>query len=99
MTDAARLARIIFGHIVEPGHRDLGELVRRFGAVETLELASGDWTYRCDGPVRALVELARGRGKNLSPGSIGAATAATIAAMLNSSRAGGTAQPVLGGST
>lgn len=87
------------GMLMAEFDRDCCEIRHGSGAVETLELASGDWTYRCDGPVRALVELARGRGKNLSPGSIGAATAATIAAMLNSSRAGGTAQPVLGGST
>ncbi|HEV7274702.1 MAG TPA: Gfo/Idh/MocA family oxidoreductase [Devosiaceae bacterium] len=78
--------------------RDSCEIRHSKGDVEKLELASGDWTYRCDGPVRSLVELARGRGKNLSPGSIGATTAATIAALLASSRAGGSAQPVAGGS-
>ena len=29
-----RLARIALGHLVEPGNRDLGELVDRVGAVE-----------------------------------------------------------------
>jgi DNA processing protein len=31
-----RLARVAFGHLVEPGRRDLGELIRRHGPVEAL---------------------------------------------------------------
>ncbi len=75
--------------------RDWCEIRRNDGAVERLELAAGDWAYNCLGPVNALVDLALGQGSNLAPGHIGAATTATIAAMLASARAGGTPQPVL----
>jgi predicted dehydrogenase len=76
--------------------RDWCEIRHASGETERLELAPGDWTYRCDGPVNALVDLALGHGSNLSPGTIGAATTATIAAMLASSRAGGAPQDVQG---
>ena len=66
-------------------------LLRR---VERLDLNAGDWVYKCDGPVNALVDLALGKGSNLSPGRIGAETTATIAAMLSSSAAGGAARDV-----
>ena len=75
--------------------RDWCEIRRNSGAVERLEISEGDWVYRCDGPVDALVDLALGRGKNLSPGHVGAATTATIAAMLASAAAGGTPQAIL----
>ncbi len=76
--------------------RDVCEIKRHDAPPEHLALAAGDWIYRCDGPVNALVDLALGRGANLSPGDIGAATTAAIAAMLESSRAGGAAVSVLG---
>jgi predicted dehydrogenase len=76
--------------------RDWCEIRHSSGKLERLELSEGDWIYRCDGPVTALVELARGRGANLSPGRIGAAATATIAAMRASAGAGGAAQPVVG---
>lgn len=76
--------------------RDLCEIKRHGQPTERLPIAEGDWIYRCDGPVNALVDLAQGRGKNLSPGEIGAATTATIAAMLASGKAGGAPQPVIG---
>jgi predicted dehydrogenase len=75
--------------------RDWCEIRRNDGELERLDLKSGDWTYKCDGPVNALVDLALGRGRNLSPGHIGAQTTATIAAMLASARANGMPQPVL----
>jgi DNA processing protein len=37
MSQADRLARIALGLLVEPGHRDLGELVRRVGASAALD--------------------------------------------------------------
>ena len=76
--------------------RDWCEIRRPGAAAEHLAIAAGEWTYRCDGPVHALVELARGRGENLSPGEIGAATTAAIAAMLASSRSGGQPVAVMG---
>jgi predicted dehydrogenase len=79
--------------------RDWCEIKRHDGSTERLAIAEGEWVYRCDGPVDALVELAQGRGKNLSPGAIGAATTATIAAMLASAGARGTPMPVMGEGT
>lgn len=58
------------------------------------ELAPGDWIYRCDGPVDALVDLAQGKGRNASPGRIGAETVGIIAALLRSSHKGGLPEPV-----
>lgn len=75
--------------------RDVCEIRRNGVAVQRLPLAEGDWIYRCDGPVDALVDLAQGRGHNQSPGEIGAATSATIAAMLQSARANGSPATVL----
>lgn len=77
------------GVLVAEFDRDSAEIRRNDGTVERLELAAGDWTYRCDGPVDALVDLALGRGTNLSPGRFGAEATATIAAMLASAHAGG----------
>jgi predicted dehydrogenase len=74
--------------------RDRCEIYRNSGEVERLTLASGDWIYRCDGPVNALVDLALDQGVNLSPGAIGASTTASIAALLASARAGGIPQAV-----
>lgn len=74
--------------------RDFCEIRRNEGTVEHLEVASGDWVYNCRGPVNALVDLALGRGENRSPGEVGAATTATIAAMLASAAAGGLPQQV-----
>jgi predicted dehydrogenase len=77
--------------------RDWCEIRRNDGTVERLDLQPGDWIYKCDGPVNALVDLALGKGRNLSPGRIGAETTATIAALLASARAGGMPQAVLAG--
>lgn len=77
--------------------RDWCEIRLNSGAVERLVLAEGDWVYRCDGPVHALVDLALGRGINHSPGHIGATATATIAAILASSAADGAPQAVLTG--
>jgi predicted dehydrogenase len=74
--------------------RDLCEIRRNDGEVIHLDISAGDWIYKCDGPVNALVDLALGRGRNLSPGRIGAETVSTIAAMLASARANGTPQPI-----
>ena len=74
--------------------RDWCEIRHNDGRVERLDLKAGDWIYKCDGPVNALVDLALGKGSNLSPGRIGAETTATIAAMLSSSAAGGAARDV-----
>ena len=46
-TEAVRLARIALAHLVEPGNRDLGDLVLRAGPVEALRrLRDGEATSR-----------------------------------------------------
>lgn len=82
------------GVVIAEFDRDFCEI--RYGdrTVEQLDLAAGDWLYKCDGPVNALVDLALGQGANLSPGRIGAETTATIAALLDSSRADGAPRAV-----
>lgn len=74
--------------------RDVAELRVQGGEIRRIEVAPGAWSYHCVGPVEALVDLAQGRGANLAPGEIGAATTSIIAAMLASSRAGGATQRV-----
>ena len=72
-------------------HRDQVSIHRHDGRQQAIDFAPGDLVYRCDGPVNALVDLAQGTGRNLSPGEIGAATIDLIEAMLRSSRDGGNA--------
>jgi len=84
------------GVVMAEFDRNNGEIRFTDGTVETLDLAPKAWSYRCDGPIDALVELARGRGSNRSPGHIGAQTTATIAAMLASAKAGGAVRPIRG---
>lgn len=64
------------------------------GSVERIPVGLDDWNYNCRGPLDALVELAQGRGTNLSAGALGATTTATIAAMLTSASANGQPHPV-----
>jgi predicted dehydrogenase len=71
--------------------RDFAELRRHDRKNRRFEVPQGQWEYDCKGPPNALVELAQGRGANLAPGEIGAATTAIIAALLQSARAGGAA--------
>lgn len=68
---------------------DRAEIRRQDGRHETITVPSGDWNYRCDGPVDRLIELAQGRGENLSPGAVGAQAVELIAAMRRSAEAGG----------
>ena len=70
------------------------ELRRHDGANRRLAIAPGQWAYRCDGPIQALIDLACGRGENCSPGEVGAATVSIIEAMLRSSKAGGRSERV-----
>ena len=69
--------------------RDHALLHRHDGAHRNLSVPSGQWIYNCEGPVNALVDLAQGRGENLAPGHIGAATVAVIAAIVASAGNGG----------
>lgn len=73
---------------------DRAEIRRQDGRNETIAVPAGDWSYRCDGPVDRLVELALGRGENLSPGAVGAQTVELIAAMRRSAEADGAPMPV-----
>lgn len=69
--------------------RDSCEIRLDDGTVERLPLAPEDWRPNAARTVHALVDLALGEGRNCSPGSIGAVTTASIAALLESSAAGG----------
>ena len=69
--------------------RDRAVLHRHDGAHRSFDIAPGDWGYHCEGPVHALAELAQGRGANLAPGAVGAATTSVIAAMVASAKGGG----------
>lgn len=74
--------------------RDRAVLHRHDGANRDFGIMPGQWAYHCEGPVHALVDLALGRGVNLTPGSIGAATVAVIAALQASSKHAGSSVPV-----
>ena len=69
--------------------RDRAVLRRLDGAHRTWNIPDGAWTYHCEGPPNALVDLCQGRGENRSPGEIGAATVDVIAALLASARQDG----------
>jgi predicted dehydrogenase len=69
--------------------RDHALLHRHDGAHRDLSVPAGQWNYNCEGPVHAVVDLAQGRGENLAPGHIGAATVSVIAALLASAGDGG----------
>jgi predicted dehydrogenase len=77
---------------------DLGRCDIRLneGQSKTLPIAPGEWSVDPAAPVNALVDLALGRGRNQSDGRIGAMTTATIHAMLQSAKSGGTMLPVMG---
>ncbi len=66
------------------------------GTEGSLDIVPGEWTYHCRGPVHALVDLALGRGENLSPGEIGASAVATIRALLDSAASEGAPAAVRG---
>lgn len=53
-----------------------------------LPVRPGDGLYDCIGPIDALVELARGRGANHSPGELGARTVEIIEAAYRSAESG-----------
>lgn len=69
--------------------RDRAVVHRHDGAHRSFDIAPGDWGYHCEGPVHALVDLAQGRGTNLTPGAIGAATTSVIAALVASAKGAG----------
>ena len=46
------------GVLIAEFDRDYCEIRRNDGTVERLDIPAGDWIYRCDGPVNALVDLA-----------------------------------------
>lgn len=67
-------------------------LRRHDGADTMVPVAPGQWTYSCEGPTTALVELAQGRGRNLSPGETGARTVEAIHAITAAAVGGGEAE-------
>ncbi|WP_204115543.1 Gfo/Idh/MocA family protein [Shimia biformata] len=60
------------------------------GETETATVPKGAWAYSCEGPAGRLVDIALGRGKNESPGHVGARAVEAMHAILGSSNAGGT---------
>jgi len=60
-----------------------------------LKISPGQWNYHCEGPIHAVVDLAQGRGSNLTSGAIGASTVSVIAALAASSKNGGNAVAVV----
>lgn len=67
-------------------------LLRRHDGEDTVvPVEPGQWTYSCEGPTNALVELAQGRGRNLSPGETGARTVEAIHAVVAAAAGGGEA--------
>jgi hypothetical protein len=84
------------GMLVVEFDRDCCEVRRFDGTTDRIALAEGDWVYRCDGPVNALVDLAKGEGRNASPGSIGAASVSIVSALLRSSHENGRPVAVAG---
>jgi predicted dehydrogenase len=77
---------------------DLDRCEIRFndGRAENLPIGKDGWAVDPARPVHALVDLALGKGRNQSDGTIGAMTTATIHAMLASARQGGAMTPVMG---
>lgn len=82
------------GVIAAEFDRDFCEIRQANGKTKRLDLTDGDWAYSCDGPVDALVDLARNASTNRSTGINGAQTVATIAALLHSSQQDGQVQTI-----
>ncbi|UFN48829.1 Gfo/Idh/MocA family oxidoreductase [Roseomonas sp. OT10] len=77
--------------------QDRAALHRLDGAPRDLSPPAGAWSYDCEGPVRALVALARGKTvENLAPGTLGAGTVGVLSAWHASAHAGRVAVPVAG---
>ena len=74
--------------------RDRVAVHRHDGVPHPFVVAPGQWAYHCAGPVNDLVDLALGRGLNLAPAHIGAATVSVIAALVASAGSGGSSMPV-----
>lgn len=72
--------------------RERAELQRYDGNNHVLDVPPGEGEYSCDGPPNRFIEVIQGRGRNDSPGDVGARTVELIDAMFRSAEAGG--QPV-----
>lgn len=77
------------GVVIADFDRDSCEIRLNDGSIERLPLAAEEWQPKSASSIDALVDLALGKGRNCSPGSIGAVTTASIAALLDSSVSGG----------
>jgi predicted dehydrogenase len=58
------------------------------GRSVVIDVQPGSWTYSCQGPATALADIARGHGRNESPGHVGARAVETLHAILASARNG-----------
>lgn len=64
------------------------------GVTEDHSVSPGTWTYSCEGPANALVDVALGHDHSESPGDVGARAVETLHALVSSSRAGGVDTPI-----
>jgi predicted dehydrogenase len=69
--------------------RERAELQRYDGNNHVLTIPAGEGEYSCDGPPNRFIEVIQGRGRNDSPGEVGARTVELIDAMFRSAESGG----------
>ncbi|WP_193143319.1 MULTISPECIES: Gfo/Idh/MocA family protein [unclassified Meridianimarinicoccus] len=64
------------------------------GVSETATVPPGAWTYSCEGPANRLADIALGKGRNESPGDVGARAVEVLHALLGSAHSGGARQTI-----
>lgn len=64
------------------------------GKSRVADVPSGAWKYSCEGPADMLVDIALGRGRNESPGHVGARAVELLHALVQSGKAGGEEQSI-----
>lgn len=62
------------------------------GETRVAQVPEGAWKYSCEGPPDRLVDIALGRGRNESPGQVGARAVETLHAIVASGKAQGAEQ-------
>jgi len=59
------------------------------GETRVAKVPAGAWQYSCEEPAHSLVDIAMGRGRNESPGHVGARAVEALHAIIQSDKAGG----------
>ena len=59
------------------------------GESRVAKVPPGAWAYSCEGPASRLVDIALGKGRNESPGDVGARAVETLHAIVQSGQSGG----------